>query len=210
MYTVLVEGAPSGTTAVTACIRRAPYITRDRCIRAAHLVKAYVPKTNSSNVLYPLANLLHTLPLKPARNQDLMDPRVRWAIAHDVGHWLLKHPQRALWYLEIEADIFARELLMPMHEVKRLWKGSIRDLAALFRVPVHKAAWAVQEYFGKSKMFDCPLLPTLECGSLQAISECRKLGEPHPECITGSQEILPANVLFCTATDEFHPSVAQS
>lgn len=187
MYTILVEEEQSGRRPVTR-LRVAPYIAKDDCVRAARAARTYLPQMKASDSLpYPVAELVHALPLKLAREKDLSDSHVRWAVAHDVGHWLLKHPNRAVWYFELEADIFARELLMPKSDVERYWNGSIRDLARLFRVPVHKAEWAVSEYFSKTKTFDCPLLSGFECGSLQAISECRRLSKPRLECFLASQ-----------------------
>lgn len=189
MYNLLRRDAPiAGAHFVK--MRLAPYIARESSMEAARLVKKWVKY--GDDVPYPLLDLVHLLNLSLDREIDTSKRDVRWAIAHDLGHWLLGHPNRPFWYLECEADIVARELLIPKVDVMRVWtqtgKKSPRYYAETFGIPVHKAEWALSDYFSRGNRFECPLFPSLDCASFRAIAECHKSNKPPTECAAASAQ----------------------
>jgi Zn-dependent peptidase ImmA (M78 family) len=84
------------------------------------------------------------------------EPRRRFTLAHEVGHWVCQvlEGHRAPLYcrdvdvseaadrqLEREANVFAAELLMPEPAVRSAWAGSIADCAASFGVSDEAMHW---------------------------------------------------------------------
>jgi Zn-dependent peptidase ImmA (M78 family) len=84
------------------------------------------------------------------------EPRRRFTLAHEVGHWVCQvlEGHTAPVYcrdvdlsaaadrqLEREANVFAAELLMPEPAVRRVWAGSIADSAATFGVSEEAMHW---------------------------------------------------------------------
>jgi rRNA maturation protein Nop10 len=68
----------------------------------------------------------------------------RWAIAHELGHAVLRHevPEQRI---EQEANAFASELLVPREELRRLVASGagFRDMATTFGVSHQALAWAL-------------------------------------------------------------------
>ncbi len=198
MYTILEEAFPAGRN--PAAIRQAPYINIDGCIKVANLAKERLPQMMKGITPYPIAELVRAFGLAVG-NVDIRRSELRWAAAHDLGHWLLKHPNRPYWYLECEADVFARELLIPRSEVQQAWngKGSVRKCAQLFGIPTEKVKWAISEYFSKARAFDCPVVRGLECASLKSIAECGRSCKPRLECL------MATNMVTATVGSITHP-----
>lgn len=76
-------------------------------------------------------------------NKLLSEPRKRFAIAHEIGHFELHRKdmsytrEKAKEYVHREADVFAAELCMPTKMVKRQaseWYNDYKMLAEIFEV----------------------------------------------------------------------------
>ncbi|MHB0977031.1 MAG: ImmA/IrrE family metallo-endopeptidase [Candidatus Aquicultorales bacterium] len=76
-------------------------------------------------------------------NRILSEPKKRFTIAHELGHYDLHRkdftysPAKEKEYLHREADVFAFELCMPTKMVKRAageWNNDYRALASVFGV----------------------------------------------------------------------------
>ncbi len=76
-------------------------------------------------------------------NKLLSEPRKRFAIAHEIGHFQLHRAdmsytrEKTKEYVHREADVFAAELCMPAKMVKRQsaeWYNDYRMLAKIFEV----------------------------------------------------------------------------
>lgn len=86
--------------------------------------------------------------------------RLRFGIAHEMGHALLKHFGLTESELEKEAHMFAARLLMPLIVLKRLNIKSPEDIACLCDVSIQSAAYRfkrLQELKHRNKFLSSPL-----------------------------------------------------
>lgn len=95
-----------------------------------------VPMQNRSDGFMGLSVHEHKRALPPIMffNGDAPADRVRWTIAHELGHIVLHHHQAAVSEeCEDEADEFASEFLMPAHDIRHHFSSGtdLRDLAQL-------------------------------------------------------------------------------
>lgn len=95
-----------------------------------------VPMQNKSNAFMGLSVYEGARPIPPVMffNSDAPADRVRWTIAHELGHIVLHHHQRALSeHCEDEADEFASEFLMPERDIRHhlTARTDLDDLAQL-------------------------------------------------------------------------------
>lgn len=97
--------------------------------------------------------------------------RQRFTLAHELGHIFLKHKQRNIYDpeaerdldeevvqqgkppTEIEADIFASELLMPFDQIKKFEKeiDNIEKMAGVFQVSKQAMTLAIMNYWKYSR-----------------------------------------------------------
>jgi Zn-dependent peptidase ImmA (M78 family) len=95
-----------------------------------------VPLQNRSNAFMGLSVHDRRRPLPPIMffNGDAPADRVRWTIAHELGHIVLHHHQPAISEVcEDEADEFASEFLMPASDIRHQFSSGtdLHDLAQL-------------------------------------------------------------------------------
>jgi Zn-dependent peptidase ImmA (M78 family) len=95
-----------------------------------------VPMQNKSDAFMGLSVFEPSRPIPPIMffNGDAPADRVRWTIAHELGHIVLHHHQRALSEeCEDEADEFASEFLMPERDIRHhlTSRTELDDLAQL-------------------------------------------------------------------------------
>jgi Zn-dependent peptidase ImmA (M78 family) len=95
-----------------------------------------VPMQNRSDEFMGLSVHEHKRALPPIMffNGDAPADRVRWTIAHELGHIVLHHHQFAVSeHCEDEADEFASEFLMPANEIRHHFSSrtDLNDLAQL-------------------------------------------------------------------------------
>jgi Zn-dependent peptidase ImmA (M78 family) len=95
-----------------------------------------VPMQNRSDGFMGLSVHEHKRALPPIMffNGDAPADRVRWTIAHELGHIVLHHHQSALAEdCEDEADEFASEFLMPANDIRHQFSSrtGLDDLAQL-------------------------------------------------------------------------------
>ena len=88
-----------------------------------------------------------------AINGNRKPERVRWTVAHEIGHIVAGHfleikdsrlPARR--YMEEEADYFAANFLAPLHVIAMMHVTSPEDLARKFCLSRTAARWRWQEY----------------------------------------------------------------
>jgi hypothetical protein len=182
VYRILRGAAPRS---LKQPIRRAPYIAIGSSIRAAtraHERLKHLQVKPECPGAFPLIELVRAMGISLG---DIRTSEQRWAVAHDMGHLMLEHPNAPRWYLDCEADVFARELLIPARvvvPVRRL--RSPRELSRMFGVPFHKMEWALSEYSDRGGTFKCSIFPDyLECASISSIAECRRLGTAPADCV---------------------------
>lgn len=180
MYKVLIGGAQDS---FQWPVRRMPYIAVGNCIAAARRAKECLQPELVDAGPFPLAELVRAMGV-PLEHREIATSEQRWFLAHDLGHLVLQHPNAPLWYLDCEADVFARELLIPADSVLPLHRTqSLRAVARMFGVPLLKAEWALSEYNDHKGTFKCPVFTeSLECASLSRIAECKASGKAFPEC----------------------------
>ncbi len=180
MYKPLLERTPCFSQRP---VRQMPYIAVGRCIAAARKAREFLQPELVDQEPFPLAELVRAMGV-PLEYREVTTSEQRWFLAHDLGHILLRHPDAPLWYLDCEADVFARELLIPADSVLPISKiQPLRAVAREFGVPLHKAEWALSEYNDRRGTFKCPVFPeSLECASLARIAQCRASGKAFPEC----------------------------
>jgi Zn-dependent peptidase ImmA (M78 family) len=99
--------------------------------------------------------------------------RQRFTLAHELGHIFLQHTQRDIYDpeaerekeeydsvvshkkppAEVEADVFASELLVPLDQIKKLEKDidNVGKMAEIFNVSKQAMALAVMNYWRYSK-----------------------------------------------------------
>ena len=95
-----------------------------------------VPMQNRADAFMGLSvyEPARTIPPVMFFNSDAPADRVRWTIAHELGHLVLHHHQRALpEQCEEEADAFASEFLMPERDIRHHLNArlGLNDLAQL-------------------------------------------------------------------------------
>lgn len=95
-----------------------------------------VPLQNKSEAFMGLSVHEHRRPMPPIMffNSEAPADRVRWTIAHELGHIVLHHHQNAISEeCEDEADEFASEFLMPETDIKYQFtsRTGLDDLAQL-------------------------------------------------------------------------------
>lgn len=79
-------------------------------------------------------------------NNDLPTSRIRFSLAHEIGHIILQHQARGIDNYEREANMFAARLLMPMCIIKKLNIQSPNDLAKTFKVSLESATYRFARY----------------------------------------------------------------
>lgn len=82
-------------------------------------------------------------------NSELATDRLRWCIAHELGH-LVMHATPPLGDQERQAEDFAREFLMPKteihHDLRRLTFQSLGALKQIWRVPMKELITAASRW----------------------------------------------------------------
>ena len=98
--------------------------------------------------------------------------RQRFTLAHELGHIFLKHKQRDVYDpgaerefneedvesrgkppVEVEADVFASELLVPFDQIKKFQKemNNVEKMAAIFQVSKQAMTLAIMNYWRHSR-----------------------------------------------------------
>lgn len=103
-----------------------------------------VPMQNKSDAFMGLSVYEQGSPIPPVMffNSEAPADRVRWTIAHELGHIVLHHHQRTLSeHCEDEADAFASEFLMPERDIRhhlntRLELDDLAQLKLHWRVSI--------------------------------------------------------------------------
>lgn len=81
-------------------------------------------------------------------NDDKIVGRVRFSLAHEIGHIILKHQEPRTKLQEDEADLFASYLLAPRMALHYAKCKKLVDISELFNIS-HKAAQIVYEDYCK-------------------------------------------------------------
>lgn len=93
-------------------------------------------------------------------NSLLTKQRIRFAVAHEIGHIVMQHRVRYIKNYEQEANMFAARLLMPMAIIKELNIQSPEELAQTFEVSLQSATYRFERYqmlVERNKFFTSPL-----------------------------------------------------
>ena len=72
-------------------------------------------------------------------NEDLPQVRLRFSLAHEMGHIILKHNEHTPFRYDVEADLFASRLLMPACVISACKVQSAEELATLCEVSLSAA-----------------------------------------------------------------------
>ena len=93
-------------------------------------------------------------------NSALTKQRIRFAVAHEIGHIIMQHSLRHISNYEQEANMFAARLLMPMAIIKELNIQSPEELAQTFEVSLQSATYRFERYqmlVERNKFYTSPL-----------------------------------------------------
>ena len=90
-------------------------------------------------------------------NSDIYRPRIRWTLAHELGHILCGHfiekeeyggdvPDELWQHMEEEADYFAAELLSPIVAMRKYRVRNTGDIRKFFGLSETAASYRMAEY----------------------------------------------------------------
>ena len=80
-----------------------------------------------------------------AYNQEMPSGRIRFSLAHELGHIILEHPSNADYY-EQEANYFAAHLLAPQMAIHYARCKNESDVASNFDLSEEAARYAFDDY----------------------------------------------------------------
>lgn len=94
-------------------------------------------------------------------NEDKKQSRVLFTVAHELGHYFLRHSNAGIGYMgdiEREADMFASQLLMPHPVLKAIGVPNEQVISSLCKTGAHASSIAFKRLRGKLEEFQCPYL----------------------------------------------------
>lgn len=113
-------------------------------------------------------------------NLEMPPNRVRFTMAHEVGHIVLHHledlrardiPENLPW-IEREADVFAEELLMPWEFFDGCGIEDLRGWSEWFGVSREACAWRLLQMPKVMPVLGMPRLRLSETGFSELMAEC--------------------------------------
>lgn len=79
-------------------------------------------------------------------NNNLPTSRIRFSLAHEIGHVILQHQARKIDNYEMEANMFAARLLMPMVLIKELSLVTPEAISKVCGVSLQAATYRLTRY----------------------------------------------------------------
>lgn len=172
-----LDGNPEKVARVVRALWRLPFGPVSNVTTAIENAGGVVLKCSFDTDLIDAAHFwLPGLPPLFFVNRDLPGDRLRWTLAHEVGHAVL-HRHYVGGDVEDEADRFAAEFLLPRDEIARHLHGLTLERAAALK-PHWKVSMAA--LIRQARRLDCITPSKYKTLNIAMSSQGYKKNEPYP------------------------------